>query len=275
MKAKSDLLAASRRSSTLRAASRISVSKSASKSASKSVSTSASISTGTSASTSASTSANKPTRPPARKRVALRLPREERRAQILAQAYKFFSEYGLTAQTRALAEACGVSQRLLYSFFPSKAALLEEVYRSEIAGSFKAQWFAQLKDRSLPIEQRLTRFYAEYYDSVTTRRWLRLFLYASLAEVAMAPAYIAAIVSHMLEIIVQEAAYEAGLKVPTDAALVQELGWVLHGAVSHLAIRRHVYANTNPSPEHAVIKMQVRVFMGGLGAVLRPKRKAH
>ena len=80
---------------------------------------------------------------------------EERRAQILAQAYKFFSEYGLTAQTRALAEACGVSQRLLYSFFPSKAALLEEVYRSEIAGSFKAIWFAELNDRSIPVEQRL------------------------------------------------------------------------------------------------------------------------
>ena len=30
-----------------------------------------------------------------------------------------------------------------------RAALLEEVYRSEIAGSFKAIWFAELKDRSL------------------------------------------------------------------------------------------------------------------------------
>jgi AcrR family transcriptional regulator len=209
-----------------------------------------------------------------RKGAARRLPREERRAQILGQAYKFFSEYGLTAQTRALAESCGVSQRLLYSFFPSKAALLEEVYRSEIAGSFKAVWFAELKDRSVPVEQRLARFYREYYDTVTTRRWLRLFLYASLSEVAMAPAYIAAVVTHMLEVIVEEAALERGLAVPAQAAKVQEVGWILHGAVSHLAIRRHVYANNNPMPVHDVLAMHVRSFLTGLDAVLAPARKA-
>jgi AcrR family transcriptional regulator len=208
-----------------------------------------------------------------RKSQAVRLPREARRAQILAEAYRFFSEYGLTAQTRALAEACGVSQRLLYSFFPSKAALLEEVYRSEIAGSFQASWFALLKDRTVSVQQRLTRFYGEYYDTVTTRRWLRLFLYASLSDVAMAPAYIAAVVTHMLEIIVQEAALEQGLVVPADAAEVQEVGWILHGAVSHLAIRRHVYANTNPLPVPDVLSMHVRSFLGGLAAVLQSATK--
>lgn len=203
-----------------------------------------------------------------------RLPRDERRAQILAQASKYFAEYGLTAQTRALADACGISQRLLYSFFPSKAALLEEVYRSEIAGPFKAVWFANLKDRSQSVEQRLIRFYNEYYESVTTRHWLRLFLYASLSEMGMAPAYIAAIVTHMLEIIVAEAALERGLTVPADAALVQEIGWILHGAISHLAIRRHVYANTNPLPVSEVIALQVRSFLAGLPVVLPPEGKA-
>jgi AcrR family transcriptional regulator len=214
------------------------------------------------------------TRTKPRKARPPRLPKEERRAQILAQASKFFAEYGLTAQTRALADACGISQRLLYSFFPSKAALLEEVYRSEIAGPFKAIWFADLKDRSFTVEQRLIRFYSEYYDSVTTRHWLRLFLYASLAEMAMAPSYISAIVTHMLEIVVAEATLEQGLKAPTDPAQVQEVGWILHGAISHLAIRRHVYANTNPLPAHDVIALHIRSFLGGLPAVLPPARKA-
>ena len=196
------------------------------------------------------------------------MPREQRRAQILAKAYEFFAEYGLTAQTRALADSCGVSQRLLYSFFPSKAALLEEVYKSEIAGSFKATWFAELKDRSRNVEQRLMHVYREYYETVTTRRWLRLFLYASLADVAMAPAYIAGVLTHMLEVIVAEAAAEQGLQVPADAATAQEVGWVLHGAISHLAIRRHVYGNTNPLPAHHVIALQVRCFLAGLPALL-------
>ena len=197
-----------------------------------------------------------------------RLPREMRRAQILEQATRFFAEYGLTAQTRALADACGVSQRLLYSFFPSKAALLEEVYRTEIEGPFKAIWFVELQDRTRSVEERLVRFYTHYYEQVTTRRWLRLFLYASLAEVAMAPAYIGKIVTHTLALIVDEAAFEQGLQAPGDEAVRQELGWVLHGAVSHLAIRRHVYGNENPLPAPEAIALQVRVFLGGLHAFL-------
>jgi len=117
-----------------------------------------------------------------KRRPTARLPAAERKAQIQAKAFEFFSEYGLTAQTRALAEACGVSQRLLYSAFPNKAALINAVYEAEIAGPFKAIWFVQLRDRKVPLADRLNNFYGEYYDTILTRRWLRLFLYASLAE---------------------------------------------------------------------------------------------
>src|SRR5260370_15710494 len=119
--------------------------------------------------------------------VVVRLPPAERRAKILASAADFFAEYGLTAQTRALAAACGVAQRLLYRYFPSKAALLDDVYREAIVSPFKAVWLVQLRDRGRPFEQRLLDFYQNYYATVLTRKWLRLFLYASLAEAHMAP----------------------------------------------------------------------------------------
>jgi AcrR family transcriptional regulator len=206
-------------------------------------------------------------------RMTPRLPHATRRAQILSQAAEFFAEYGLTAQTRALAEVCGISQRLLYRFFPNKAALIEEVYKAEIAGPFKAVWFADLCNRSRPVEERLNDFYRAYYDQVLTQRWLRLFLYASLADVGMAPAYISAIVTHMLEVIVQESAHELGLALPENKALCHELGWALHGAISHLAIRRRIYSNTNPPPAVAVIPMYVRVFLAGLHGALAPMPK--
>jgi len=41
----------------------------------------------------------------------------------------------------------------------------------------------QLKNRAQPLEERLLSFYRNYYREVLTRKWLRLFLYASLAEV--------------------------------------------------------------------------------------------
>src|SRR5262245_51524591 len=118
-----------------------------------------------------------------------RLPADQRKAMILARASDFFAEYGLTAQTRPLAAARGVTQRLLYRYFPSKAALLAAVYGEAIVAPFKAVWIVQLKDRKQPIEQRLFAFYRNYYREVLTRKWLRLFLYASLAEATMAPDY--------------------------------------------------------------------------------------
>ena len=140
----------------------------------------------------------------------VRLPPAQRKAQILARASEFFAEYGLTGQTRALAEACGVTQRLLYRYFPSKAALLAEVYGEAILAPFKAVWLVQFKDRSRPLEERLLTFYRNYYYGVLTRKWLRLFLYASLAEANMAPDYTQAIIMEMLETIVAEVGARAG-----------------------------------------------------------------
>ncbi len=206
--------------------------------------------------------------PRRRARAVARLPLHERRELILAKAGEFFAEYGLTAQTRPLAEACGISQRLLYRCFPSKGALIQEVYRRDIAGPFRATWLARLEDRGRPIAERLKDFYREYYGGVLTRRWLRLFLYASLAEIDMAPTYIAEVITRMLEVIVDEACAELGRRPPSARERKHELGWLLHGAVSHLAIRRHVYANANPTPVEDVIGMQVGVFLAGLGAAL-------
>lgn len=201
-----------------------------------------------------------------------RLPPAQRKAMILARATEFFAEYGLTAQTRALAEACGVAQRLLYRYFPSKAALLAEVYEEAIVAPFKAVWLVRLKDRTVPFEERLNTFYRSYFDAVLTRKWLRLFLYASLAEARMAPDYIQAIIMEMLETIVAEAAHEQRVSPPRDRAMVHEIGWVLHGAVSHFAIRRHLYHASQTIPEERVLALHIRAFIAGFTAIVAEAR---
>jgi AcrR family transcriptional regulator len=198
----------------------------------------------------------------------VRMSGDERRAAILRQAAAFFAEYGLTAQTRALADACGVSQRLLYRFFPSKSALIEEVYRAEIVAPFEVAWFAELSDRSRPVTDRLIDFYTDYYRRVLTRRWLRLFLYASLADYEMAPGYISAVIVRLLELIVDEVASELGLVLPRDRARVLEIGWTLHGSVSHLAIRREIYGSRTEEAAEKAIADQVRIFVAGVPKVL-------
>lgn len=206
---------------------------------------------------------------PARSKAPVpRLPADQRKALILARASDFFAEYGLTAQTRPLAAACGVTQRLLYRYFPSKAALLAEVYGEAIVAPFKAVWLVQLKDRSQPLEERLNSFYRNYYRAVLTRKWLRLFLYASLAEVTMAPDYTQAIVMEMLETVVAEVAREQGVTVPHQRKTVHEIGWVLHGAVVHLAIRRHLYRLSQDVDEDKVLALHVRSFIAGFAATV-------
>ena len=157
-----------------------------------------------------------------------------------------------------------MSQRLLYSVFPSKANLISAVYEAEIAGPFKAIWFVQLRDRQVPLEERLVQFYRAYYDTILTRRWLRLFIYSSLAEVEIAPTYIAEVIRNLLQIITEEAAFEVGVEVPTNPALMQEIGWVLHGNISHLGIRRQVYGDTTSIPVETVIGMHVAAFVAAI-----------
>jgi AcrR family transcriptional regulator len=204
--------------------------------------------------------------------VVARMAPADRKAMILTRATEFFAEYGLTAPTRALAAACGVAQRLLYRYFPSKAALLDEVYQQAIVAPFRTVWLVRLKDRTRPFELRLSEFYRNYYADVLTRKWLRLFLYASLAEVRMAPDYIAAIILEMLETIVEEAAHDQKVDLPRDAALLHEIGWVLHGAVSHFAIRRHLYAASRQISEDRVLALQMRMFLAGFAAVVAEAR---
>jgi AcrR family transcriptional regulator len=204
--------------------------------------------------------------------VVARMAPADRKAMILSRATEFFAEYGLTAQTRALAAACGVAQRLLYRYFPSKAVLLEEVYQEAIVAPFKAVWLVKLKDRTRPFEQRLAEFYRNYYATVLTRKWLRLFLYASLAEARIAPDYIATIIMEMLETIVEEAAHDQQVVLPRDRVLLHEIGWVLHGAVSHFAIRRHLYSASRQISEDRVLALHMRMFLAGFAAAAAEAR---
>jgi AcrR family transcriptional regulator len=201
-------------------------------------------------------------------RPAQRLPPAQRKALILARAGEFFAEYGLTAQTRPLAAACGITQRLLYRYFPSKAALLAEVYGEAIVSPFKAVWLVQFRDRSQPLEDRLVTFYRNYYHGVLTRKWLRLFLYASLADVSMAPDYTQAIIKEMLETIVAEVAREQRVSVPRRREIIHEIGWILHGAVVHFAIRRHLYGLSQNVDPDKVLDLHVRSFIGGFAAAV-------
>lgn len=192
---------------------------------------------------------------------------DDRRAQILDKAILFFSEYGLTGQTRHLAVACGVSQRLLYRYFPNKAALLDEVYREAIAKPFDEAWLVELQDAAIPLRDRLRRFYTRYTDAVLQRRWLRLFLYSALAENPMPAAYADSIVNRMLDVVVGAAARDLGATLPADREEVRRLGWVLHGAIVLGGIRRHIYRIIDDTAWQRETECAIDTFIAALPAM--------
>jgi hypothetical protein len=44
----------------------------------------------------------------------------------------------------------------------------------------------------------------------------------------------------------------------------------LHGAISHFAIRRHLYGASGQMPSEQIIELHVRVFLAGLPVMLGP-----
>lgn len=195
---------------------------------------------------------------------------DDRRAQILEKAILFFSEYGLTGQTRHLAVACGVSQRLLYRYFPNKAALLDEVYREAIAKPFDEAWLTDLGDAAVPLRDRLRQFYARYTEAVLQRRWLRLFLYSALAENPMPAAYADSIVNRMLDVVVRTAARDLGAALPQDVEEVRRLGWTLHGAIVLGGIRRHIYRIIDDAAWQRESECAIDTFLAALPVMCRP-----
>jgi len=68
--------------------------------------------------------------------------------------------------------------------------------------------------------------------------------------------------------VVAEAARELGVSRPRDRKTVHEIGWILHGAVVHLAIRRHLYGTSQDIDEDKVLRLHVCSFIAGFAAAV-------
>src|SRR3954465_12004236 len=91
-----------------------------------------------------------------------RLSPDDRRREFVAKATEFFSEEGFNGGTRELARRLGVTQPLLYRYFPRKEELIKEVYRKVYLEPLDKGWEKLLTNRSRPIRERLLQFYDAY-----------------------------------------------------------------------------------------------------------------
>ena len=146
-----------------------------------------------------------------------RLSPDDRRKEFVAKATEFFSEEGFGGGTRDLARRLGVTQPLLYRYFPSKDDLIKEVYRTVYLEPLDTGWEKLLADRSRPIRDRLQEFYNAYTNVIFTRKWLRIYLYSGLKGLDINRWYVGVVRDKILTRIIKECRHEAGLPAAEQA----------------------------------------------------------
>lgn len=193
-----------------------------------------------------------------------RLPRSQRERLILDEAIRFFAEVGFEGQTRALAQRLGVTQPLLYRYFPDKDTLIERVYQDVFEGGWDPAWAETLGDRSRPLAARLHDLYANYARVHFTYERVRLFMFASLKDHSAASRYLTFLRQNLFIPLAHEVRAVAGLDLqvpPSESEIEASAG--LHGAISYVGLRRWVYERAADIDVHAAISALIDAFVAG------------
>jgi len=175
----------------------------------------------------------------------LRLPRGERERLILAEAARFFAEVGFEGQTRVLAQRLGVTQPLLYRYFPDKDSLIDRVCHDTFARDWDESWSAILRDRSRRLEDRLIEIYRGYARVRASNEGIRLFLFAALRDERFGVGRLRRLHEALFLPLCAEARIEAGgAEGPVGEAEI-DLAAGLHGAISCALLHRSAMQPVN------------------------------
>jgi AcrR family transcriptional regulator len=192
----------------------------------------------------------------------------ERERQILDGAIAFFAEVGLAGQTRELAQRLGITQPLIYRYFPTKKDLIDRVFEDVFAGRWKPEWSALVTDRSQTLRDRLITFYSEYVTEAFSYEWVRIYMFAGLAGEDLNRRYIALLEEVLLEPLCRELRHTAGIDVDDATAIDDrelEGAWHIHAAVFYYIVRKHIYdAPVDPDLEKFIADSVDRALVGSL-----------
>ncbi len=207
-----------------------------------------------------------------------RQPRDQRRAQILRESIAFFSEHGFSGSTHDLARQIGVTQPLLFRYFDSKEDLFEAIFKTVFTDQWQEDWPRLIRDRSIPLRERLARFYRSYLGVIFNRDWMRLYIYAGLADVAINRRFFEMVEHQILRPLCAELRAEFHM-VPPEAEPItnDELDyvWMFHGGIFYHGIRRCAFGTSsdheiNPAMLEVSIDTFVSAAPNAIARLLRP-----
>jgi AcrR family transcriptional regulator len=201
----------------------------------------------------------------ARSPIVPRLSPDEREKQILEGAIAFFSEVGFSGQTRELSRRLKITQPLLYRYFPSKQILIERVFEKIFLGRWDAKWVELIRNEKMPLRDRLIEFYRQYAAATYQPEWIRLYMYAGLADTGINKRYLELVEREFLSTLCLALRRYSGLK--RSAAVSQEeieFAWSLHGGIFYYAVRHFVFGVKSNVDFMANVALIVDNFLAGV-----------
>ena len=201
-----------------------------------------------------------------------RLSPAARERHIVDGAIQFFAEAGFSGQTRELAQRLGITQPLLYRYFPTKQDLIERVYEELFVGRWKPGWDDLITDRAKPLRARLIEFYRAYANDALTYEWIRIYMFAGLAGEDINKRYIDLLETRLLAPVCTEMRATAGAPPPAAAPITSrelEAAWHIHAAVFYYFVRKYIYQTKVEPDLEAFITDTVDRTLDGALAVTR------
>ncbi len=196
-----------------------------------------------------------------------RLPARDREQQIVREAIRFFAEVGFSGQTRELAQRLGITQPLLYKYFPTKQDLIERVFNEVYINRIDPSWYALIRDRSMPLHDRLCEFYRKYSEATYRYEWIRIYMFSGLRGEGLNRRYIQVVENKILKPICEELRHYCDLPSTQEKPVTElelERIWVLHGGLFYYAVRKHIYHSEVHEDFSAVVSQNVTTMLKGL-----------
>jgi AcrR family transcriptional regulator len=196
----------------------------------------------------------------------------DRERMIIEGAILYFAEAGLDGQTRELARRLGITQPLLFRYFPTKQALIERIYEEVYVKRWKPGWAEVIADRTLPTAERFRRFEIDYQRTIHDYAWLRIFVSAGLKGYDLPRRYLGMVRERVFAPLLAEMRLEYGLPDPAEQPLADEeyeLLFGIHGALVYVGLRDVVYDMPSPETPDDLRAALLDAALPGLGSTFR------
>ncbi|MEI6182579.1 MAG: TetR/AcrR family transcriptional regulator [Polynucleobacter sp.] len=191
----------------------------------------------------------------------------DRKRQILDRAIQFFAKHGIDGQLRNLTKELGVTHTLLYHYFPTKEALIQEVYKEVFESKWKPEWEDLLDDKHLTPEEKFNAFYLDYTNTVLTYDFVRILIFSGLSDHSISDRFFGLLRSRLLPRLIRETRKYCDRSTrpkPTHRELEFLMG--LHGGIFYIGMRRWIYGqaiydDSSPNAEQDIIRDRISSYL--------------